>query len=169
VSAVWIGQQRCMRKEDVIEVIRSAFVRTTRPSTADFVHCEQCEIFLTRFLESCPAKWDEIPPDDISHESSALTAVTPLGWQFLLPAYMIWDLENYNQRTDSNTVENVVWNLTWDDNKDEHIAAGFLMLSPEQVRAVDAFLAFIAGQNDDPILAADAAKARESYWKRAAA
>ena len=64
-------------------------------------------------------------------------------------------------------MDNVIWNLTWDENKDEHIAAGFRTLSPEQVRAVDAFLGFIAGQSDDPRLAADAAKARDSYWTRA--
>ena len=158
-----------MPKEEVIQSIRRAFAETTRPPREDFVHCEQCEIFLGRLLESCPATWEEIGSDYISHESSALTAVTPLGWQFLLPAYMIWHLQNYRQCPDSNTVDNVIWNLTWDENKDEHIAAGFRTLSPEQVRAVDAFLAFIAGQNDDPSLAADAAKARDSYWARAAA
>ena len=52
---------------------------------------------IRRLLESCPATWEEIGSDYISHESSALTAVTPLGWQFLLPAYMIWHLQNYRQ------------------------------------------------------------------------
>jgi hypothetical protein len=158
-----------MSKEEVIETIRRAFADTKRPNPNDFVHCEQCEIFVGRLLETCPDTWEDIRADYISCESSALTAVTPRGWRFLLPAYMIWDLQNYNQRTESNTVDNVVWNLTWNDNKDEHIAAGFRTLSPEQVRAVDAFLAFIAAQTDDPRLAADAAKARESYWSRAAA
>jgi hypothetical protein len=79
---------------------------------------------------------------------------------------MIWHLQNYNQHTDSNTVYNIVWNLTWDENMDDHIAAGFRTLSSQQVRAVDAFLAFIAGQIDDLGLAADAGKARESYWAR---
>lgn len=158
-----------MTKDEVIESIRRAFAGTTHPGSLNFVHCEQCEIFLGRLFEGCPERWEEIRSDDISYESSALTAVTPLGWQFLLPAYMLWHLENYNQRTDSNTVDNIVWNLTWEDNKDDHIAEGFQTLSAEQVRAVDAFLAFIAGQTDDPRLAADAAKARESYWARAAA
>jgi hypothetical protein len=158
-----------MTKDDVIESIRRAFAGTRHPGPGDFVHCEVCEIFLGRLLEFCPERWEEIRSDDISYESSALTAVTPLGWQFLLPAYMTWGLQNYNQRTESSTVDNIVWNLTWNDNKDEHIAAGFRTLSPEQVRAVDVFLAFIAGQTDDSRLAADAAKARESYWARAAA
>jgi hypothetical protein len=48
------------------------------------------------------------------------------------------------------------------------VTPGFRTLSPEQVRAVDAFLAFIAGQTDDPRLAVEAAQARESYWARAA-
>jgi hypothetical protein len=157
-----------MTKDDVIESVRRAFAEATHPGPANFVHCEQCEIFLGRFLEFCPERWEEIRSDDISHESSALTAVTPLGWQFLLPAYMIWHVQNYNQRTGSNTVDNIVWNLTWDDNKDEHIAAGFRTLSTEQVSAVDVFLAFVAGQTVAPMLAADAAKARESSWERAA-
>lgn len=153
----------------MIEAIRRAFEGTTRPDPHDFVHCEQCEIFLGRFLTSCPERWEEIPADDISHESSALTAVTPGGWQFLLPAYMIWHLHNYNRCTDSNTVDNLIWNLTWDDNTDDYIAQGFRILSPKQVRAVDAFLAYVAAQTDDLSLAGEAAKARASYWARAAA
>ena len=86
-----------------------------------------------------------------------------------MPAYMIWHLQNYSLRTDSNTVDNVIWNLTWGENMDAHIAAGYKTLSRAQVQAVDTFLAFIAGQSNDLRLAADAAKARESYWARAAA
>ena len=52
---------------------------------------------------------------------------------------------------------------------DDHIDAGFQILSSRQVRAVDAFLAFVAGQTDDPGLAAAAAKARESYRARVSA
>jgi hypothetical protein len=158
-----------MSKEEVIEAIRRAFAETKRPNLDDFVHCEQCEIFVGPLLETCPDTWEDIRSDYISCESSALTALTPRGWRFLLPAYMIWHLQNYTQRNGSNTVDNIVWNLIWDENTDDHIAAGFQTLSSQQVRAVDAFLAFIAAQTDDRGLAADAAQARESYWARAAA
>jgi hypothetical protein len=158
-----------MSKEELIETIRLAFAETKRPNPDEFVHCEQCQLFVGPLLETCPDTWDEIGADYIASESSALTAVTPRGWRFLLPAYMIWHLQNYNQRTDSDTVDNIVWNLTWVENKDDHIAAGFRSLSSLQGRAVDAFLAFIAAQTDDPGLAADAVTARESYWARAAA
>ena len=151
----------------MIEGIRRAFAETKRPHPDDFVHCEQCELFVGRLLDTCPDTWEDISSEYIACESSALTAVTPRGWRFLLPAYMIWHLQNYNRRTESDTVDNVVWNLTWNENMDDHIVAGFRALSFQQVRAVDAFLAFIAGQTDDPGLAADAAKARESYWVRA--
>ena len=43
-----------MSKEQVIEVIRRAFEDTKRPDSDDFVHCEQCELFLGRFLRFCP-------------------------------------------------------------------------------------------------------------------
>ena len=81
-----------MSKEEVIEAIRRAFAETKRPDPDDFVHCEQCEIFVGRLLDTCPDTWEDIRSDYISRESSALTAVTPRGWRFLLPAYMIWHL-----------------------------------------------------------------------------
>jgi hypothetical protein len=158
-----------MSKEEVIEIIRRAFADAKRPNSNDFVHCEQCELFLGRFLRFCPETWAAISAEDIADESSALTAVTPNGWRFLLPAYMVWNLNHYDARTDSNTVDNVVSNLTRDTSQDEHIAAGFNSLSRQQVLAVDAFLTFIAAQTHDPYLAADAAKARASYWAQAAA
>lgn len=157
-----------MARDLVIESIRHAFAGTTRPARENFVQCEQCEIFVGRLLASCPASWEEIRSDYIPHESSALTALTPLGWQFLLPAYMIWHLQNYSQCTDSNTIDNVISNLTWSEDMDEHLVAGYRTLTHAQVRAVDAFLAFIAEQNDDVRLAADAAKARALYWAKAA-
>jgi hypothetical protein len=74
----------------------------------------------------------------------------------------------YDQQTESNTVDYLVWNLTWDDDTDEHIVEGFRGLSRQQTSAVDAFLRFIAAQSHDHRLAADAAKARQSYWAGAA-
>ena len=157
-----------MSKADLIEGIRQAFAGTPRPDPPDFV-CEQCELFLGCFLKACPATWEEIRSEDISKESSALTAVTPRGWRFLLPAYMVWHLQHYDRQTSSNTVDYLIYNLTWSENKDDHILGGFRSLSPKQMRVVDAFLAFIAAQTYDDILAEDAAKARASYWKDAAA
>lgn len=157
-----------MSKEQVIDVIRRAFEGTRRPDSGDFVHCEECELFVGRFLRFCPETWAAISADDIAHESSALTAVTANAWRFLLPAYMVWHLEHFDAVTVSNTVDNLVYNLTWDTSTDDHIAAGFRSLSRQQVLAVDAFLTFMAAQSHDPHLAADAAKARASYWAQAA-
>ena len=108
-----------MSNKEVIEEIRRAFAGTKRPDPRDFVHCEQCEIFLGRYLECCPETWEEIRSEDISYESSALTAVTPRGWQFLLPAYMVWHLQHYDQKTNSSTVDYLVYNLTWSEDKDD--------------------------------------------------
>ena len=157
-----------MSKEDVIVAIRRAFSETGRPDLHDFVHCEQCEIFLGTLLASCPERWQDIRSENIARESSALTAVTPHGWRFLLPAYMLWHLQHYDQKTHSNTVDNLVWNLTWDEDKDEHIVDGFRSLSRQQASAVDAFLRFIEAQTYDARLASDAMKARQLYWAHAA-
>jgi hypothetical protein len=159
--------EKRMSKEDVIVAIRRAFAETRRPDLHDFVHCEQCEIFLGSLLDSCPERWQDIRSEDISRESSALTAVTPLGWRFLLPAYMLWHLQQYDQKTDANTVDNLVWNLAWDEDKDEHIVDGFRSLSRQQAAAVDAFLSFIEAESHDARLASDATKARQLYWARA--
>ena len=158
-----------MSKDEVIGLIQRAFASVTRPPMDDLVHCEQCEIFVDGLLEFCPEHWEEIRSDYVATESSALTAVTPSAWQFLLPAYMIWHVQNYNRSRDSNTVDNVIWNFTWTDSTDAHIADGFRRLAPHQVKAVDAFLAFVESQIEDPLLAIEAAKARKSYWAGAAA
>ena len=157
-----------MSKDEVIAIIQRAFATTERPDLAEMAHCEECEIFLGALLQTCPASWQEISWEYISLESSALTALTPRGWRFLLPAYMVWHLQHHDQPTDSNTVDTVVWNLVWKEAMDQHIADGFRSLSRQQARAVDAFLAFIAAQNHDRRLAEDAAAARRVYWARAA-
>jgi hypothetical protein len=46
----------------------------------------------------------------------------------------------------SDTVDNVISNVTRHEDKDQHIAAGFRTLSPDQIEGVDAFLSFIARQ-----------------------
>lgn len=61
-------------------------------------------------------------------------------------------------------VDYLIYQLTRTDKTDEHVVAGYESLSPAQVRAVAAFLMFVARQTTDRILAKDAQTALPSYW-----
>ncbi len=154
--------------DEIVGLVQGAFAEARAPSQGEIAHCEQCELFAGRFLAGLPSGWRRIADEDLAYESSALTAVTPSAWRFLLPAYIVWHLNNYDRST-SNTVDHLIYQLTRSESTDRHIADGYQSLSQTQVRAVAAFLEFIAGQQHDPILANDAQRALASYWREHAA
>jgi len=155
---------RSASRDEVIAQIQAAFADTARPAMAEFAHCAQCELWLERFLPSCPERWDRISSENIEYEYAALTACTPAAWRFLLPAYITWHLRHHADSS-SNTVDHLIYQLTRSDRTDPHILAGYESLSPAQTHAVAAFLSFVAGETDDEFLACDAAEALSSYWQ----
>ena len=157
-----------MTRDQVARLVSDAFADVPAPAETEIAHCEQCELWVERFLVGLPSDWRQIAAADIAHESSALTAVTPSALRFLLPAYLVWHLDHY-EHSPSNTVDHLIYQLTRGDCTDPHIADGYDSLSPSQVRAVAAFLEYVAGLQHDPTLAADAHRALASYWRDRAA
>ena len=156
---------RILSKRSVIRLIERAFRGERRPERDELAHCEQCSLWVERFLEFCPDDWRQIPDADIAYEAEALTAVKPAAWRFLLPAYLVWHLENFDDSS-SNTVHHLIYQLTLEESTDAHIRDGYESLSREQRRAVAAFLRFIARQPHDEFLARDASKALSAHWEQ---
>ena len=153
--------------QEVITLITDAFSSVRRPPPEQFSHCDQCDLWVERFLESDVQNWRDLLSDDIAYEYAALTAVTPQGWQFLVPAYMIWYVRHPKAR--SNTSEHLVWQLTrrsWDD---AHKRACFEGLDASQAMAVKAFLSYVAQNGEYENDQKDARVALESFWQQAGA
>ena len=153
-----------MTGDQVARLVSEAFAEVSAPLPTEIAHCRECEIWVTRFLAGLPSDWRQIADDDIASEYAALTAVTAEAFRFLLPAYIVWHLHHYEDSV-SNTVDHLIYQLTRGDATDPHIAEGYESLSQPQVQAVAAFLEFVVGQRQDPILAADARLALASYWQ----
>ena len=94
----------------VVDKINAAFTEVVRPPDDDFLHCSACEIWLERFLDSSAQKWQDLRSEDIAYEYAAPTAVTPAGFRFLLPAFMIWHVNN--PTSSANTQEHLLYQLT---------------------------------------------------------
>ena len=155
-------------RDQVAQLVSAAFSDEPAPLPNEIAHCEQCELWVERFLAGLPPDWRLIPADDLAYESSALTAVTPQALRFLLPAYMVWHLHHF-EGSRSNTVDHLIYQLTRSDSTDPHTAEGYESLSKNQVRAVAAFLEFVASQRHDLKLATDAEHALASHWRDRAA
>jgi hypothetical protein len=152
---------------DVAALIKNAFANVYRPRQNRFCHCAQCEIWLERFLNSPEVFWQDLKAEDIAYECSALNAVWPEGWRFLLPAYMTWHLAN--SKSDSSTGDHIIWNLTLTEIEEALQRQRFESLSKSQALAVLAFLQHVAGTAEEESQRRDAEKAIESHWRRAAA
>jgi hypothetical protein len=151
--------------QEVIDLIIEAFASVSRPPPERFSHCDQCDLWLERFIESDVHDWSALSGEDISHEYAALTAVTPEGWRFLLPAYMIWYIRHPDAY--SNTSEHLLWQLTRRSEDDLQKRACFEGLNFSQARAVEAFLSFVVVNAEEEHKERDARAALESYWQQA--
>jgi hypothetical protein len=138
--------------------IHSAFAGVKRLPDSEMFIAEMDYLWTESFI--CGnEQWNELPSKAISYECNALTSVTPLGFQFLIPAYMCWVLENTNEP--SNTPDHTIYAL----NAATHSESVFAALTIEQSEAICEFLLWAATQKEHLDYGA-AEEALNLYWKR---
>lgn len=138
--------------------ISIAFSEIKRLPDSDLFFDEYDYLWVESFI-SGTEEWQELPSKAILHECGALRSVTPLGFQFLIPAYMCWVLENAN--SPSNTPDHVVYAL----NASTHPLGFFEQFSIEQSIAICSFLVWAKAQKEN-LDHVEAEKSLNSYWKR---
>lgn len=138
--------------------ILTAFAGVKRLPDSDLFFDEYDYLWAESFIGGTEG-WQELPSKAILHECGALRSVTPLGFQFLIPAYMYWVLENAN--SPSNTPDHVVYAL----NASTHSRGFFEQFSVEQSVAICTFLIWATDQkyNLDHV---EAERSLNSYWER---
>ena len=105
--------------------------------------------------------WGEIPENVIRTFSDALCFVDPEGMRFLLPAFMLYAVNNYD-KSDSNTVDSAIYALDRGIDAFGHHEA---MLSQEQKEAVISFLKFMAFEaGEDNVDTEVATRAYVNHW-----
>jgi len=138
--------------------IHKAFAGVKRlPDSAMFL--DEYDYLWTESFIGGKEEWQQLPSDAISHECSALASVTPLGFQFLIPAYICWVLENVN--SSSNTPDYVIYGL----NASTRPLALFEELTIEQSEAICIFLIWAVEQKNS-LDSGEAVKSLNSYWNR---
>lgn len=111
--------------------------------------------------------WSEIPGTVIERCHAALSFFDPESFQFHLPAYMTWTLDNY-LTSDSLSADMTIYSLLiYTEN--EEVAARqlecFRVFDKAQREAIIAFLRF-AELNDDHIDGHAARQALANYWEK---
>jgi len=154
-------------KEDVVKQIRDAFADVKRPPDDKILHFPGTggELWIESFLGSTEKDWNDINPENIGYECSALAVVSPAAFFYYLPAYMTWELRNPS--SSSNTVDYTLYDLDLTDrdaNTRKIMEDRFSALSETQGEAVLAFLKFMGGLYGVDNEAANSAIA--SYWKK---
>ena len=110
-------------------------------------------------------RWSEIPGTVIARCHSALSFFDPQSFQFHLPAYMTWTLDNY-LTSDSLSADMTIYSLLL-YTEDEEVAARqlerFRIFDKAQREAIISFLRF-AELNDDYLDGHAARRALDNYW-----
>jgi hypothetical protein len=108
-------------------------------------------------------KWGDIPENVIKTFYSALCFVDKEGMRFLLPAYMLFAVKNYD-KSDSASVDSVMYAL---DRGLDAFGGDESFLSQEQKEAIISFLKFMVIEaGDDLVDAAAASRAYEIHWAK---
>ena len=164
----------CIRMENtaqrVIGLIREAFSGVHCPKVQDLLRDSNVDpLWAEAFLNETETDWLQIDPTKIEKECSALTVLSPSAFRFYLPAYMLWDLNNF-QTSKSNTVDHVIYDLDLTGRKPKSrqlMENQFRVLSKHQSKAVLAFLEFMSQKSLDEFVDTSVARrAIDSYWHR---
>ena len=147
-------------RRDVIDRVRAAFERVTRPRTLAATYYDDWELGHYEDFLATEAHWSAMDPKVIEDEFCGLRFLTPEAFAFFLPAYMIWTLENFDEPNAHDASHDTIEAL------DPGAKAGaihcFTALNADQYHAVRAFLVFMAEQ---PMSAATRVwKHLDRYW-----
>jgi len=108
-------------------------------------------------------EWTQIPDNVLGTFYSALCFVDPEGMRFLLPAYMLFAINNYKE-SDSASIDSVIYAL---DRGSEAFGGNESLLSSEQKSAIISFLKYMVLEaGEDWVDATVASRAYEQHWSR---
>ncbi len=107
--------------------------------------------------------WWEVPDAWLAEYSEILNFVDAKGFQYYLPAFMIWSIQQYEQTT-SFSVDATIYSLHTYAGLRDWKQAYFAILTDEQRRAIAHFLHYMACWGGDRVDTAMAQAALQQYW-----
>jgi hypothetical protein len=147
-------------KDDLCSLIRKAFAEVKLGNGVglqqaqgldDYEDEQTCQLYRAKDEKE---DWSRIPVEELNRCNSSLSFFDAEGMRFHLPAYLIADLRGlYNF--------GMAFSLT---NLSDYNKSQFVLLSPEQRKAVRAFLLHILNEPDYEIDRPHISKALSEYW-----
>ncbi|MBI3461525.1 MAG: hypothetical protein HY000_00475, partial [Planctomycetes bacterium] len=135
-----------MDESELIALIHEAFGDMPHPGDASLrpEACDDHEI--QAFYGN--KHWQDMAEKDLAYHNAALCFLSPAGFQFFLPAFLVWVIRNY-RGSDAFTVDSTIYALDPGSPPDHFKLSKLRLLSPRQRQAVLAFLEFMAAAGDE--------------------
>lgn len=92
--------------------------------------------------------WQQMADKDLDYYNSALGFLSPAGFQYFLPAFLVWVIQNY-RRSPWFTVDSTIYNLDPGVLPDPFRISKLRALNPRQRQCVVKFLEFMAAAGDE--------------------
>ncbi len=149
------------RIDEVIAKIETAFAEVEHPGDDHLLH-DECldDSDIEDFYGG--VGWRDVPSKMIDKNSASLCFFSPEAFQYYLPAYMIWVLQNYT--TDSITISTTISSLNAEPGDLRRFVLSKLsLLTKPQRMAIIAFLEFLRDHLHDAD-AEEAEDALNSWW-----
>jgi hypothetical protein len=155
-----------LNKETIKTKIREAFASIPHPREK-MISSESLssELEIKCFLSKKWTRWEDIPGKIIDYKYDSLPAFSGEGLQFVLPAYMIYALDD----TQSNVGDFVIYNLTAptrlnNPDRRERFTSRFSQFTDKQKEAIVLFLKYQEREKQS-YPNNDATEALQSYWE----
>lgn len=153
------------RSAEVAAQIEKAFSGVPHPGDARLLH-PQCydDMDIQAFYGG--RHWRDIPEKVIARANAALCFFSPEGFQFYLPAYMLFALRHYRSSS-SFSVDSTIYALCPSKGDLEQFSLSkFSLLTGPQREAVVAFLEVMIEEAEGHADTAIARRALSRYWRR---
>src|SRR5262249_25580144 len=114
-------------------------------------------------------EWHEVEPVAVDECDASLSHLSPTGWRFYLPVYMLRALDLLDLPVHKSWVPgNVVHSLNPDTKRADLLGyslSRYEVLTPAQIDAIAAFLSYVRDfEHEDNYSREDAARALSKYW-----
>ncbi|MGH2808724.1 MAG: DUF6714 family protein [Actinomycetota bacterium] len=147
-----------MDRDQAIALIERAFAAVERPTNAELLHPQSADDMDIEPLYDI-VRWEDMTDADVIYNYSALAFLSPEGFRYFIPAYLIYALRN--PESPEAVVDSTIWSFypdMYEENLRDFVASKFSLLDDAQRQAVDAFLEAMAPFENDAAQALD-------YWR----
>ena len=131
-------------KQNLLEQISKAFISVRKPNNNELLHEKCSDSMDIQWLYSL-SDWKSLPENLLAYENATLFFLSPKGFQWVLPAYLVWCIRN-PKIEEEISFDHVISSLCPGGEYNDFTISKFALMTKEQSETILLFLKYFINE-----------------------